>query len=70
MNVVLSYPQSMVLTNDIGRAYDSVNEPYVKSLPSFKALPADFGQTRECVCVCVCVCAVSYTHLDVYKRQI
>ena len=22
-----------------------------------------------CVCVCVCVCAVSYTHLDVYKRQ-
>ena len=20
-------------------------------------------------CVCVCVCAVSYTHLDVYKRQ-
>ena len=23
-----------------------------------------------CVCVCVCVCAVSYTHLDVYKRQI
>ena len=19
--------------------------------------------------VCVCVCAVSYTHLDVYKRQ-
>ena len=21
------------------------------------------------VCVCVCVCAVSYTHLDVYKRQ-
>ena len=22
------------------------------------------------VCVCVCVCAVSYTHLDVYKRQI
>ena len=23
----------------------------------------------ECVCVCVCVCAVSYTHLDVYKRQ-
>ena len=23
-----------------------------------------------CVCVCVCVCAVSYTHLDVYKRQV
>ena len=23
----------------------------------------------KCVCVCVCVCAVSYTHLDVYKRQ-
>ena len=22
------------------------------------------------VAVCVCVCAVSYTHLDVYKRQI
>ena len=22
-----------------------------------------------CVCVCMCVCAVSYTHLDVYKRQ-
>ena len=22
------------------------------------------------VCVCACVCAVSYTHLDVYKRQI
>ena len=21
-------------------------------------------------CVCVCVCAVSYTHLDVYKRQV
>ena len=21
------------------------------------------------VCVCECVCAVSYTHLDVYKRQ-
>ena len=21
------------------------------------------------MCVCVCVCAVSYTHLDVYKRQ-
>ena len=21
------------------------------------------------LCVCVCVCAVSYTHLDVYKRQ-
>ena len=20
--------------------------------------------------VCVCVCAVSYTHLDVYKRQV
>ena len=25
---------------------------------------------KWCVCVCVCVCAVSYTHLDVYKRQI
>ena len=28
---------------------------------------------REYVCVCVCgedsVCSVSYTHLDVYKRQ-
>ena len=24
---------------------------------------------KKCVCVCVCVCAVSYTHLDVYKRQ-
>ena len=23
-----------------------------------------------CVCMCVCVCAVSYTHLDVYKRQV
>ena len=24
----------------------------------------------EALCVlCVCVCAVSYTHLDVYKRQ-
>ena len=23
-----------------------------------------------CVCVCMCVCAVSYTHLDVYKRQV
>ena len=22
------------------------------------------------MCVCVCVCAVSYTHLDVYKRQV
>ena len=32
-----------------------------------------FAETSEtpcvCVCVCVCVCAVSYTHLDVYKRQ-
>ena len=26
--------------------------------------------TTELVCVCVCVCAVSYTHLDVYKRQV
>ena len=25
--------------------------------------------TGKLVCVCVCVCAVSYTHLDVYKRQ-
>ena len=24
---------------------------------------------KNFVCVCVCVCAVSYTHLDVYKRQ-
>ena len=22
-----------------------------------------------CILLCVCVCAVSYTHLDVYKRQ-
>ena len=29
------------------------------------------GISMWCVslCVCVCVCAVSYTHLDVYKRQ-
>ena len=26
-------------------------------------------EVSVCVCVCVCVCAVSYTHLDVYKRQ-
>ena len=29
-------------------------------------------QNVNCACVrafCVCVCAVSYTHLDVYKRQ-
>ena len=25
--------------------------------------------TNLCVCACVRVCAVSYTHLDVYKRQ-
>ena len=23
-----------------------------------------------CVCVCVCLMTVSYTHLDVYKRQV
>ena len=28
------------------------------------------GQRQICVCVWVCVCAVSYTHLDVYKRQL
>ena len=28
------------------------------------------AQSGVCVCVCVCVCAVSYTHLDVYKRQV
>ena len=22
------------------------------------------------MCVCMCVCTVSYTHLDVYKRQV
>ena len=27
------------------------------------------NNSSVCVCVCVCVCAVSYTHLDVYKRQ-
>ena len=34
----------------------------------------NFNTSNECCleyrCVCVCVCAVSYTHLDVYKRQL
>ena len=30
----------------------------------------DYKCGLKCVCVCVCVCAVSYTHLDVYKRQV
>ena len=34
------------------------------------SLVATLQDYKICVCVCVCVCAVSYTHLDVYKRQV
>ena len=43
----------------------------VKQLINVPVLDLDFVLVSflDFVCVCVCVCAVSYTHLDVYKRQ-
>ena len=44
---------------------------FISSCIVHRAVAASLQVNRiqHCVCVCVCVCAVSYTHLDVYKRQ-
>ena len=42
---------------------------YLLSNLSFEPIAFCRPRIYYIVSVCVCVCAVSYTHLDVYKRQ-
>ena len=46
--------------------------PFLPSEPCPSICTVTYFSSKFLVfqCVCVCVCAVSYTHLDVYKRQL